>query len=145
MTTRKRRCPAEFLLRVALALLASMPLAQAEVRLPAGEYTETVEDLKVKVLGGYVTVSRSWTDGRWYVNPAWTDLILTYDSLDGSVKGIERAGTIYVQVSFQLDGSGKRTQALDHLGQLVLSFQYTGGQLTGVTDRVGRQVQYHYT
>jgi RHS repeat-associated protein len=166
----------------------------AEVRLPNGEYTETNEDLKVKVLGGFVTVARSWTNGRWYVNPAWADLNLTFDSLDGSVKALDRAGSIYersgngvfifdnrffisttptgfrwydqrgswitydsaghmtaygdrnnVQVSFVLDANGQRTQVNDHFGNLVLTFQYAGGKLSGVTDRTGRTVQYAYT
>ena len=178
-----------------LVVLACCTHAYADVRLPNGEYTTTVEDLKVKVIGGYLTIARSWTNGRWYANPQWADLKFTYDSLDGSVRGIDRAGTIYertsvglyvykvdqpldilknatgwrwydpkgnwvtydpdghltaygdrnVQVTFTLDGSGRHTQVQDQLGQLVLSFQYTGDQLTGVTDRVGRQVRYQYT
>ena len=183
-------------LGTAFVALAFGMHAYAEVRLPNGEYTTTIEDLKVKVLGGYVTIARSWTDGRWYANPTWADLKFTYDSLDGSVKGIERAGTIYervsaglylykvdqpfyiqqtaagwrwydtkgnwitydanghltaygdrnnVQVSFTLDGSGHHAQVIDQLGQPVLSFQYSGDQLTGVTDRAGRQVRYQYT
>ncbi|MFO1323087.1 MAG: RHS repeat-associated core domain-containing protein [Burkholderiales bacterium] len=177
---------------LAFALLA-VP-AIAEVRLPNGEYTETTEDLRVKVLGGYVSVARTWTNSRWYVNPAWADLQFTYDSLDGSVKAIDRAGSIYersgnsiyifekrffikntgngwrwydaqgnwitydttghltaygdrnnVQVSFQLDANGQRTQALDHFNNAVLTFQYSGTQLSAITDRVGRRVQYQYT
>ena len=58
-------------------LLAVVSAAYAEVRLPNGEYTESTDDLKVKVLGGFVTVARSWTNGRWYINPAWADLKLT--------------------------------------------------------------------
>src|SRR5450755_1581355 len=183
-------------LGAALVVFACSMHAYADVSLPNGEYTATIEDLKVKVLGGYVTVARTWTNGRWYVNPDWADLKFTFDNLDGSVKGIERAGTIYerssaglylykvdqpfyiqktasgwrwydtignwiaydanghlttygdrnnVQVNFALDGNGHRTQITDHFGQPVLSFQYTGSQLTGVTDRTGRQVQYQYT
>lgn len=78
-----------------VAVLEAIAPAEAEVRLPNGEYTETQDDLRVKVLGGYVTVARSWTNGRWYVNPAWADLRLTFDSLDGSVLAIDRAGSIY--------------------------------------------------
>jgi len=178
----------------ALVVLFASPLVWAEVRLPNGEYTESSEDLKVKVLGGYVTVARSWTNGRWYVNPTWADLKLTLDSLDGSVKAVDRAGSMYersgngififenrffitstpsgfrwydqlgnwitydssghitaygdrnnVQVTFQLDANGQRTQILDHFNNPVLTFQYAGGQLAGVTDRTGRKVQYLYT
>jgi RHS repeat-associated protein len=183
-------------LGAALVLFTFCIAANSEVRLPNGEYTTTVEDLKVKVLGGYVTIARSWTNGRWYINPDWASLKFTFDSLDGSVKGIERAGTIYerasaglylykvdqpfyiqqtaeglrwydtkgnwitynangnitaygdrdnVQVSFTLDANGHPTQVLDNFGQPVLSLQYVANQLTGITDRTGRQVQYQYT
>jgi RHS repeat-associated protein len=181
-------------LLVLLVWFSAWATAGAEVRLPNGEYTETNQDLTVKVLGGYVTIARTWTNGRWYVNPSWADLKFTYDSVDESVKAIDRAGSIYqrsgngiyifdtrffvkatdsgwrwydqrgnwitydpqghltaygdrnnVHVSFQLDANGNHTQILDHLGNPVLSFQYTGGKLTGVTDRAGRQIRYQYT
>ncbi len=177
-----------------LAAAGGFVAAHAEVRLPNGEYTESTDDLKAKVLGGFVTVERSWTNGRWYVNPAWADLKLTIDSLDGSVSALDRAGSIYersgngiyifdkrffiqttaggyrwydqrgnwitydanghmtaygdrnnVKVTFQLDVNGQRTQALDHFNNPVLTFQYNGALLSGVTDRTGRRVQYVYT
>ena len=43
-----------------------------------------------------------------------------------------------VQVTFQLDANGQRTQVLDHFNNTVLTFQYNGSQLSGVTDRTGR-------
>ena len=65
------------ILFVVLSLLLS-PWAQASVsqsvRLPNQEYTESSEDLKVKVLGGHVRINRSWTAGKWYLNPAWANL-----------------------------------------------------------------------
>ncbi|MBB6579454.1 hypothetical protein HNP33_003567 [Comamonas odontotermitis] len=36
-----------------------------------GEYQETNKDLSVKVLGGTLTIARSWSQGRWWLNPAW--------------------------------------------------------------------------
>lgn len=45
--------------------------------------------------GGAVSVERSWLNGRWYVNPAWADLKFTYDALDGSVKTIDRGGSVF--------------------------------------------------
>ena len=78
------------------ALLANV--SYADVKLPNGEYRETVTDLRVKVLGGYVAVERTWLAEnlnkgkyRWYVNPAWADLSFEYDDLDGSVKSVRRA------------------------------------------------------
>ena len=71
-------------------MLAFCAHGYAEVRLPNGEYTTTVQDLKVKVLGGYVTIARSWTNGRWYINPDWADLKFTFDSNGGSGGAMSR-------------------------------------------------------
>jgi hypothetical protein len=56
-------------LMVLLICFGTWTPAGAEVLLPNGEYTETNQDLSVKVLGGYVTIARTWTNGRWYINP----------------------------------------------------------------------------
>lgn len=167
--------------------------AHAAVTLPNGEFTFSAEDMRVKVLGGAVTVKRTWSNGQWYVNPAWADLKFTLDGADGGVSVIDRAGAQYartgnglfvfdqrffirrttngfqwydrqgntidydaagrilgyadrngVKVGFEYDGSGNRSRIFDHQGQTVLSFTYTNGWLTAVTDRTGRQVQYKY-
>ncbi|RDE22357.1 RHS repeat protein [Motiliproteus coralliicola] len=39
-----------------------------------GKLNETFTDLRVKVLGGYVRVTRYWEDGRWVWNRRWSDL-----------------------------------------------------------------------
>jgi RHS repeat-associated protein len=78
-----------------LALLLSALPARAEVRLPDGDYYVAMDDLSVKVMGGYVTVSRSWFRNRWHFNSAWAQLRFAYDSLDGSIKSIDRAGWGY--------------------------------------------------
>ena len=90
-----------FSIRLAFAMLffaIGLAPAQAEVKLPNGEYRETATDLRVKVLGGYVAVERTWIAEqlnkgkyRWYINPAWADLSFEYDDLDGSVKSVRRA------------------------------------------------------
>lgn len=71
----------------------------ADVQLPHGEYYQNVTDLKVKVLGGQVSASRTWYEGRWYFNRAWEPLTLSYDALSGAVKTIERNGDLYEQDS----------------------------------------------
>ncbi|HRW65213.1 MAG TPA: RHS repeat-associated core domain-containing protein [Candidatus Competibacter sp.] len=71
--------------------------AVAEVRLPNGEYIERHTDLSVKVLGGQVVLNRTWSNGRWYLNPAWAALRFVHDPLDGSVKAIDRAGSLYLR------------------------------------------------
>ena len=69
---------------------------------PNGIVHESAEDLRVKVLGGRVTIIRTWSvenvatgGGKWYFNSAWVDLPSTYDSLDGSVKSINRLDSQY--------------------------------------------------
>ena len=81
------------LLAVAIVLF-SLPLA-AEVQLTRGKYHETVEDLRVKVLGGFVILNRTWYEGRWQFNRRWNPLTLHYDTLNGSLKSIERNGDSY--------------------------------------------------
>ncbi|HJU40533.1 MAG TPA: RHS repeat-associated core domain-containing protein [Tahibacter sp.] len=82
--------------------VAGVGRAESEVRLPNGEVRETVRDLQVKVAGGFLTVERVWQadslnkgEYRWYVNPAWADLVFEFDSLDGSVKSVRRAESTF--------------------------------------------------
>ena len=52
---------------IVIALLCgAQGFAVAEVSMPNGEYHSTIEDLKVKVLGGYVKASRTWYQGKWH-------------------------------------------------------------------------------
>jgi RHS repeat-associated protein len=81
--------------------LAKSAHAFGDVRQPNLEYVESNVDLKVKVLGGFVQIRRTWSNGRWYLNPSWADLRFTYDPLDNSVKSIERAGS-----PFEKSGNG---------------------------------------
>ena len=74
----------------------------ATVNQPNGTLLESREDLRVKVLGGWVVINRSWTvdnvatgGGKWHFNPAWAELKFTFDSLDGSVKSIRRIDAAY--------------------------------------------------
>ncbi|PAT38972.1 hypothetical protein CK621_15025, partial [Vandammella animalimorsus] len=82
---------AEVELGVGLQLSASAP----SVRQPNGEYRETHIDLRVNALGGPIDIARSWSQGRWWLNPAWAPLNFELDPLDGSARVIERAGLIY--------------------------------------------------
>ena len=76
--------------------------AAPTVSQPNGVVHEAVEDLRVKVLGGWVTIARTYAvenvvlgGGKWYFNAAWADLQFTYDSLDGSVRSINRLDSQY--------------------------------------------------
>ncbi len=71
----------------------AQPISQS-VLLPNQEYTETREDLRVKVLGGHVKIARTWVSGRWWLNPAWASLKTIPDPL-GGVLAVDRAGSIY--------------------------------------------------
>jgi RHS repeat-associated protein len=98
MTTRRNVA----LLLIALyGCLSINAHAFGDIRQPNLEYVESNVDLKVKVLGGFVQIKRTWGNGRWYLNPSWADLRFTYDPLDNSVKSIERAGS-----PFEKSGNG---------------------------------------
>lgn len=47
---------------------------------PNGKVNVWVEDLRVKVLGGYVVVNRRWDGNRWLIAPAWSSLEFLWDS-----------------------------------------------------------------
>ena len=87
-------------LAVGLLLLLAAP-AQAGVQLATGRYQAVVEDLRVKVLGGYVVVERAWYDDRWHLNRRWTRLEFTYDDLDGSIKTVRRGADRYERSGLQ--------------------------------------------
>lgn len=63
------------------------------VQLPNTEYTQSVIDMYVKVLGGDIKLERTWVNGRWYLNTAWANLRFMSDPLDESIKTIDRTGT----------------------------------------------------
>jgi len=46
-------------------------LVQGQVSLPNGTVDASAVDLKVKVLGGYVTIDRQWWEGQWRINLRW--------------------------------------------------------------------------
>lgn len=132
----------------------------AAVRLPSGGYQERVVDMEVKIPGGQVSVTHAWEvdnvnrgSFRWYINPTWTDLRLVYDSLDGSVKEIYRAGGIYAR-----QGSGvflfdelywiKQTAAPDPVGFRWFNAEGewitydNAGKITAFGNRYGLQAKF---
>jgi hypothetical protein len=60
-----------------------------------GEYQESHTDLSVKVLGGPLEIQRTWSQGRWWLSPAWAPLNFELDPLGKDAKVIERAGVLY--------------------------------------------------
>ena len=69
--------------------------SEPQVRWINGEYTETHLDLRVQVLGGPLDIVRSWSQGRWWLNPAWAPLNFELDPLGRDARLIERAGVLY--------------------------------------------------
>ena len=151
-----------------LALLSCLPaVSRADVRLPDGQYFEQVEDLRVKVIGGHVSVSRTWMGNQWFFNPAWAPLLLRYGPL-GEVSAIERAGWRYERrgtgvwvfdnknsITAIADGyrwqdrrgnwveysAPGRMRAYGDRNDVKVSFAYdVSGRLTGVFDHFDRPV-----
>jgi len=78
--------------------LGFTPLAKAgepRINWINGEYQESNTDLSVKVLGGSLDIARSWSQGRWWLNPAWAPLSFELDPLGSEAKVIERVGVLY--------------------------------------------------
>ena len=123
------------LLQLALLFLFGTGLAHADVKLPNGDYAESAEDLKVKVLGGYVSVMRSWYNSQWHAGSNWENLQFTYDNIDGSVKSIQRGEAIYTQASPGI-------YTLDTLGAVLDSLRSTA---TGYRwqDRKGNWIEFN--
>lgn len=86
-------------MRYLVCLLLLLPFtahaSRPEIRLPNGELALSVQDLKLKVPGGFIALDRGWTNGQWYLNPLWADLKFKLDPLDNSLKTIDRAGAEY--------------------------------------------------
>lgn len=122
-----------------------------QILLPNQEYTETSTDLSVKSLAGPVRIQRTWTAGQWYLNPAWANLRLIPDPLDG-VLAVERAGSIYErtgsQVSSQAGSSGSGATSTN-AGRI---YRFDADNLLQQTatgwrwyDRLGNSIQYSAT
>lgn len=156
-----------------LGLLLGGSVVRAEVIFISGEYHETVGDLEVKVLGGFVQVQRTWFQGRWHFNRAWNPLKFQYDNLDGSLKAIERNGDVFKKAngegtlftfgkrrSITVSGEGFRWHdrhgnwiTYDKTGRVTaygdrnnvqVSMAYgTANRLTGVFDHHGKQTLWY--
>ena len=65
--------------------LFGFPLpSSAQVSLPNGGVSENVVDLRVKTIGGLVTVDRQFEEGRWHINLRWAPAVLSGEAV-GSV------------------------------------------------------------
>ena len=136
---------------------AAQPVSQS-IRLPNQEYAESREDIKVKILGGYVRINRSWVAGRWYLNPAWANLKFIPDPL-GGVLAIDRAASLYERTGNASAGSSAALYAFgpenfiaqtpdgwrwyDRLGN---SIDYDeSGRILAYSNPAGVKVSFEYT
>ncbi|MEG2466818.1 MAG: RHS repeat-associated core domain-containing protein [Comamonas sp.] len=106
-----------------------------------GEYQEANKDLRVKVLGGNLDIARSWSQGRWWLNPAWAPLNFELDPLGTDVKVIERVGVIYER-SGQSDlymAKSKGNAPVYIKKQVDAANQHAGWQWY---DRLGNTINY---
>ena len=106
-----------------------------------GEYQETNKDLSVKVLGGSLDISRSWSQGRWWLNPAWAPLNFEIDPLGQDIKVIDRVGTIYERSGqthlYMASAKGRATVFIKKVYDAAN--QQTGWQWY---DRLGNTIDY---
>lgn len=155
-----------------LASLIASP-AKADVQLPEGYYFETTTDLKVKVLGGFVSLDRTWYQGEWHFNRLWNDLEFTFESIDGGINSISRNDDRFARLgpssqSFtkknspriitftgtytwkdregnvvEYNAEGKLT-AYKNRNNVQVSFTYdANGKRIGVFDHLGNQVLWY--
>ena len=82
-----------------MLVTAAMPAHAASIApsVPPVVYTESYEDLRVKVLGGFIVIQRTFAEGKWLPNYNWANLEFTYDNFDGSVKTITRGKAEYTK------------------------------------------------
>ena len=90
--------------------------AQAGVIPGKGAYVENHTDLRIKVLGGHISIQREWgDDGEWHFNRNWHDLEVKrplpdaliekgrqkgwvgYDSMKNPIIGISRSGSKFTK------------------------------------------------
>lgn len=168
-------------------------------RNPFGHYQESVTDMSIKVLGGFVSVEREWRGHvkQWVFLPNWQDLAFGALGADGMPATIQRGEVIFKRqnggavplwvrtavadritwanniyrwqnidgdwIEFDADGrmttfgdrnitmatavrdgQGRITGLRDHNDFPVLTFEYTGSNLTRAHDYTNREVLYAY-
>jgi len=62
-------------------------VGSSSVDLITRRFVEQLDDLSVKVMGGYVSFERTYTTNRWVFNPAWENLAFDYTMSRGDVSG----------------------------------------------------------
>ena len=111
----------------------------AEVTLPNTEYQEATVDLRVKILGGELVLTRAWVNSQWILNPSWATLRFQGRGSEGRPLQITRAGTRYrVDQQAGLYRAGTST-----LRQREKGWQWQDSQGNWIDyDTAGRITQY---
>ena len=102
----------------------------AQVTLPNTEYQEATVDLRVKILGGELVLTRAWVNSQWIINPSRAALRFQGRGHDQQPLQIIRAGTVY-----RLDPQAKQYGA----GSSTLRRSEKGWQWQ---DRQGNWIDY---
>ena len=93
-----------------------------------GRHAETVEDMRVKVLGGYVRVTREWKEKSWQINRRWAGVeqyhLKSGVRSAGTFQGITRNGVdfgISVQLGTTPEGAKTtRWKSVDAKGEFFV-------------------------
>lgn len=142
---------------MSLLLLVFSLTGQADVRLPKGEYYQDIDDLKVHVLGGDITVRRTWYKGRWFNNRAWEPLkfdkhtSLTFPNgvrtVHEYILGAERNGDSYEPAPYVVSNAENNTHCGHTTGNTTLDFEMTPEWIAACLERdfgMFNQVGYPY-
>jgi RHS repeat-associated protein len=126
----------------------------SQFSLAAGEaviYLEPTPDLEVKVLGGKITIQRTFAENKWHANYNWAPLKVTFDNFDGSVKSVSRGKSEYTKTSpgvfiFQKRNTITQTPTgfrwVDRSGN-VIDYD-TNGNIQSYSDRNNVKVTFQY-
>lgn len=144
-----RVCVALFL--ALFAVFGHAATGSISVSVPPVTYAESYEDLRVKVLGGFIVVKHTFAGGKWHPNYNWASLQFTLDSFDASVKTIIRGKAEYTKTAPGVYSFGKR----DTIRQTETGFRWadrsgnwmdfdTTGHITAYGDRNNVRVSFLY-
>ncbi|WP_198402813.1 right-handed parallel beta-helix repeat-containing protein [Methylomonas koyamae] len=81
------------------------PKTGSSVHAVLREYQDEVEDLRVKVRGGFTVVERRYFDHTWHWEHQRTRLQLTRDAYTGLIVSINRGGVVYSPTAFGSDAA----------------------------------------
>ncbi|MGD8909222.1 MAG: hypothetical protein PVI92_07720, partial [Chromatiales bacterium] len=118
----------------AICLLTISHISLAGINLINGKYAYDALDLKVKTLGGSVSITRSWNNGSWVFNYGWAPLTLSYSVLETEDSGYDISAITRGDESYAHNSQSTST--------LTLSDGQTGYHKRITYQREGKQDQW---